>query len=339
MRNLLSSLCAILLLSVFSTHSLANDGGSPVSDAIISEVEREAEGQSVLGFNRYSTLQEIQDVFQCKEYRTTRDSFFKNSNSDWITHKCTQDGDTLFLQVSSTGTLNALRGVYERNRTEVDDEIKRIKSLIGNPTVFTDTQTRRRYDWGQMGPSDTGREDGSPYFFSFQFADKPEFKRGDDGKLFLSASDDRYIISKMVINKERYKKNTSFDPKHIWDGLKFVLSWSLFLFLWWISLNWHASRLQVESKEDKPSRTQLISRRVFTFLKIVGGCLVLSFLIGQGGETCASYDMYGCNEGSGEYTEPWDPGTRWEFFAKILGVSLIAWVMALKGYKTDHVWR
>ena len=175
--------------------------------------------------------------------------------------------------------------------------------------------------WGEWGRYDEHNIETYPqYYFRIDLYES-------------DSDDDRYSVRKTLVNNEHVKKYATFNREVIWDGVWSVIGWLFYFLIWWVIFKYHSKNLE---KEDlNRARWVVVRERFFTLLKIVAVCGIFTLVVGQGGEMCSSTDMFGCSEYSGEYRESWSGDQKWETFVKILGVTLFAWIMALKGYKIE----
>ena len=329
MRKLTATLCLTIAVLLGSTGvSWGKKETDGLIQSVFSSFKTETQGKSVLGFTRFSSFDEITQTYVCKKYKSTGNTLFANSDGDWVTHSCTKEGKKLILQVRKNRGLSVIRGIYDQNKIEAQRDLSTIISLINKPTEYREFGDVRRNEWGKWGISDPDRN--LPiYYFRIDFEKK--VLGVDSGKVVYDKQN--YRVIKTLVNNEKYKKYTTFDPKPIWDGVWSVIQWLLYFAIWWFTFTYHSENLP---KEDLNRPRWIIRReRILTFIKIVLVCGFLAVVFGQGGQVCSSTDLFGCSEYSGEYREPWTDGEQWQYFVEILGIALLAWVMALKGYKID----
>lgn len=340
MRNVVAIAGITILALLMGTNVSADKGTSdrPDKPNWVLELQNEREGKSVFGFSTFSTFSDIKKEFECEKYKDKGNTIFKNSKSDWVTHTCKNGDKKLILQLKNKNTLTALRGIYKENRASAKLEIEKIIKLLGSPDRKIITESGERIEWGQWGLYDEtmDRQDLPQYFFRVDVNYEKILDFSKSADQVVSFQQDQVQIYKTLINNEKYQEYTSFNRQPIWDGIFFIIQWSFLFFVWWFSLKWHVSELKNEAKKPTQTQRKVILARTFTLIKIVAGCAVVSIILGQGGETCSSYDIRGCTEYSGDYRVGWTPEAAWEFFVKLFAVSLLAWIMALRGHTMDY---
>ena len=292
-------------------------------DDMDKQFDEETHGKSVLEFNRFSSFEEISRSYMCEKYEEKDSSWFENPMGSWITHKCGKDDIKLILQVRKSGAISVLRALYKQNKNIAEADVSRILESIGKPNmVINRGDDRVSRAWGQWGKYDDNNSKRYPqYYFSVDLTE-------------VGSDKDRYSIRKTLVNNEKVKEHITFNREVLWEGAWSILRWLGYFLIWWLVIKYQSEKLE---EEDMQRPRWIIRRdRFFTLVKIVMGCGVATLVIGQGGETCSSRDMFGCSEYSGEYIDPWSGDQKWKYFVEILGVTLIAWIMALKGYKIER---
>jgi len=274
--------------------------------------EAEKSAMSIFGFNLYAQISEVEASFTCIPY----------DGGGWISHKCSSGKRTLFVQANKRKkgeVIVGLKGIQTLSSSEADNEIQRVIGLIGLPDTQNNARdggygATKRLVWGEGRLlSDEDRESIYKELFITTYPEK-------DGAV---------SFHKSVFSSSKFKSNLSFDWDPALGGVWSLLGWGLFGLVWAFSLKYHS-----DERRKNPS--------LWSYLMEVGGILsvsvIITMIIGAGGEVCSSSDMFGCNEYSGDYREPWSISQRLEFFVKICGVILLGWWMALRGYRLTQYW-
>lgn len=301
----------------------------------------EKSAMSIFGFNLYAPISDIKAKFACEPM----------DDSEWITHECLSGNQTLYLQTMNTTrcadavktenehgstevsapchselieeVVVGLKGIEILSASEADSEIQRVVGLIGPP----DTQNNaREREYGGYGPtkrlvwgegrllSDLDREIIDKEFSIYIY---PE-------DLFSLEKNGPVKFHKSVFSSTNFKSKLSLGWDPALEGAFSLFRWFLLSLVWVVSLTYHSAELH-----EKPT--------LLSYLMDVGKVIFFSALItiifGTGGEICSDSDMFGCNEYSGEYREPWSISRSLEFFVKVCGVALLGWWMALRGYR------
>ena len=317
----------ILLLPSFvmsDTHSKDNKANS--SKSVYQKIKDEKRGKSVLEFTTLSTLNDVTKTFSCQIYNARMNTLFKNSTDDWITHKCEKGDIKLVLQVRNNDRLSVIQAYYPQNKIILNENLNKVLNLIGKPNQIENFKgelgNNRRlvsYNWGQWGKYDDYDIESFPAnFFQVRLSD---FKNDEN----------KYLVRKTLVNNQKFRNNMTFNPSIIWNGVYSVINWLLYFIVWWFVFQYYSNKLQ--DKKILGYGWNLRRKQLYSIFNIFLVCALISFIIGQGGETCLYRDMFGCAEYSGEYIEPWSWKSNLEFFVKLFGISLFAWIMANKGHK------
>lgn len=295
------------------------------ADNILLRIENRQEAMSIFEIKPGAKLKDIQPIFDCLEVE-----------SDYITHKCKNDGREINVQAVKCGKelcISFISGRFQISQEKIEAEIARITNLIGPPNVIhydsnrrwkNQTQRSRRLIWG----------DREWFYLS---GDNDSYALRETFIIHLSSPDleDKHAeILKIYRDNSIYKRSLNFDWSPIESGFFYLFGWGFLVLTSFCSLYYfnkiHAKRNFV----NQPLLKYLASG--FDWVCIATVCVLISLLMGAGGSGCDIQDMFGCVEESEEYTEPWSVAQILENFIKMLGAGLVGWWLSARGYKLQR---
>ena len=98
-----------------------------------------------------------------------------------------------------------------------------------------------------------------------------------------------------------------------------------------------SAQCEAADKEKEMTTDAIRSSRIASVFKTLGYSAVFTLIAGAGGQVCDSYDTHGCTGYSDEYREAWGFARMVEFYIPAAGIALIAWWMAIKGYRIRQI--